>query len=502
MSWMLQKARQFEELSERKIAEDLRPAFHLTPPTGWMNDPNGFSFYNGTYHLFYQYYPYADHWGPMHWGHSTTDDFLHWNRRPAALAPDSSSDLQGCFSGGAVTAPDGRHALIYTGCRWDEGPCGNSNVRQRQCIALGDGVDYAKPDVDGHGDNIIIDGASLPEGFSREDFRDPKIWRDSRGYHMLAVNRAADGPGQILSFSSEDLFHWTFRGVIVHNDGARYGIMWECPEVLYLDGREIYIISGQDMHAIGREFFSGDHTFWFFGNDSEHFGKPVKKLEAHNLDYGFDFYATQSIQSEDGRTILLSWMQNWDTTNFKPASQKWNGQMTIPRELSVRENVLCQTPVRELKQYREIIGQEDNWKVSGVLQKENIQGRILDIEMELSGTDYRDFILHLAHDEEHDLKVIYNRANQTMTVDRTLIESIRDIPTVRSFPIHPVLAHRNPDDPLKIRIVLDLFSAEIFVNEGAQVFTTTFYTPVKAQEVLFESDGVTSVSFKVYRVCL
>lgn len=500
MTKKLEEARLFEQ--NNRISSLEKPLFHLTPPVGWMNDPNGFSYYKGTYHLFYQYYPYKDVWGPMHWGHATTTDFLHWDMEPAALAPDSVSDLQGCFSGGAVTAPDGRHALIYTGCRWDESPEENSNVRQRQCIALGDGIDYEKPDLDGKGGNVVIDSTSLPEGFSKEDLRDPKVWKDEQGYHLLAVSRAEDGYGQLISFDSEDLIHWNYKGVLAHNDGGKYGIMWECPDVTVIDGQEVYMVSGQDMHAIGREFFSGDHAFWFFGNGGGHRGEAVERVEPHNLDYGFDFYATQTVRTADGRTILLAWMQNWDT-NFKPRDQKWNGQVTIPRELSVREGTLYQNPVRELKKYREEICRLEKQSVraeDGPFRRDDLKGRVLDLELELSGEYYREFTIHLAHDADHDVSVIYDRVKQMVTVDRTLIGSIRDIPAVRSFPVHAAGAHKDGRDPLKMRIVLDRYSAEIFVNEGAQVFSTTFYTPLEADEIFFESDGETGIDLAAYRI--
>ena len=82
----------------------------MTPYVGWMNDPNGFSFYHGKYHLFYQYNPYATQWGPMHWGHAVSTDLLHWEYLPCAIAPDSPSDNgPGCFSGSATELDDGRH---------------------------------------------------------------------------------------------------------------------------------------------------------------------------------------------------------------------------------------------------------------------------------------------------------------------------------------------------------------------------------------------------------
>ena len=111
----LEKARDYEAKYGSRITEEERPVFHVTPTVGWLNDPNGFSYYNGQYHLFYQYNPYSTHWDSMHWGHLVSEDMLNWKRLPAALAPDTWYDNFGVFSGSALTAPDGRHLLIYTG---------------------------------------------------------------------------------------------------------------------------------------------------------------------------------------------------------------------------------------------------------------------------------------------------------------------------------------------------------------------------------------------------
>ena len=92
LSQILRDARKHEETMEREIDERLRPGFHLSARVGWMNDPNGFSFYKGEYHLFYQYHPYNCQWGPMHWGHAVSTDLLHWKYLPAALAPETDYD--------------------------------------------------------------------------------------------------------------------------------------------------------------------------------------------------------------------------------------------------------------------------------------------------------------------------------------------------------------------------------------------------------------------------
>ena len=115
ISETLQCARDFETQYAAYIPEADRPAFHVTGAVGWINDPNGFSCYQGEYHLFYQYHPYTTNWGPMHWGHVKTRDFIRWERLPAAMAPDTEADRDGCFSGSALELPDGRQMLVYTG---------------------------------------------------------------------------------------------------------------------------------------------------------------------------------------------------------------------------------------------------------------------------------------------------------------------------------------------------------------------------------------------------
>ena len=114
MSEMLEKARKYEDEQGKQIKAEDRPAFHVSPYVGWMNDPNGFSYYQGEYHLFYQYNPYDTHWDSMHWGHVVSKDLLHWEYLPAALAPDEDYDKMGCFSGSAIELDDGRQLLMYT----------------------------------------------------------------------------------------------------------------------------------------------------------------------------------------------------------------------------------------------------------------------------------------------------------------------------------------------------------------------------------------------------
>ena len=135
-----------EYIEKNRVDRADKPEFHLTTPVGWLNDPNGFSIYGGKAHLFYQFHPYSTEWGPMHWGHSTSDDFIRWEELPTALAPDSDYDAFGCFSGTAIEN-DGKHVLFYTGVVEEKLADGTKNVIQNQCMAVGDGISYEKTNV-------------------------------------------------------------------------------------------------------------------------------------------------------------------------------------------------------------------------------------------------------------------------------------------------------------------------------------------------------------------
>ena len=187
MSKPLEKAIAYEQEMEWRISEKDRPAFHLSSRVGWMNDPNGFSLYDGKYHLFYQYHPYNSHWGPMHWGHAVSKDLLHWEYLPCAMAPDEPYDSDGVFSGSALTLPDGRHLLMYTGVIRTFFEDGRTLDIQTQNIAFGDGIRYEK-----YKGNPVIREDGLPEGGSIHDFRDPKIWQKEDGSYRAVVATISD----------------------------------------------------------------------------------------------------------------------------------------------------------------------------------------------------------------------------------------------------------------------------------------------------------------------
>ena len=289
MSQALRDARRYEEGVETYIKPEDRPGFHLSARVGWMNDPNGFSYYMGQYHMFYQYHPYDSHWGPMHWGHAVSTDLLHWEYLPAALAPDRIYDRDGCFSGNAITLPDGRHMLMYTGIINEIGEGGKTQEVQTQNLAFGDGLDYEK-----YEGNPVLTDADLPEGGSKYAFRDPKPWRVADGtYRALIANDREGHGGQMLLFRSEDAIHWEFVKAFSENH-YRLGRMWECPDFFRLDENDVLFVSPQDMLPEGFEYHNGNGTVCQIGTFDEKSGRFTPEYH-QAIDYGIDFYALQSL---------------------------------------------------------------------------------------------------------------------------------------------------------------------------------------------------------------
>lgn len=493
VSELLQKARDYEEKYAAFITDEERPLFHVTPRIGWTNDPNGFSVYKGEYHLFYQYHPYSLKWGPMHWGHVVSRDFLRWEYLPAALAPDQPYDGDGCFSGSAVEMPDGRQLLMYTGVKESLRSDGTRQVIQNQCLAVGDGLNYEKLSI-----NPVLGAEDLPEGFSVADFRDPKIIPSpDGGYDCVVGNRTDDTSGAILLFHSDDGFDWHFVTILdrCYNE---FGKMWECPDFFELDGRHIIMISPQEMSALGMEFHNGNGTMFLIGcyDRKNH---VFERDNVHAVDYGLDFYAPQTLEAPDGRRIMIAWMQNWDTCGGQPSEAKWFGQMTVPRELSFRDGRVVQNPVRELEAYHGHRVAYANIPVREEVTLRGVYGRTIDMTVTvkpLSTGGYKQFCIKLAVGSQHYTSLSYCPESSIVRLSRSHSGINRDFVHERECFV------RDRGGEIKLRIILDRFSAEIFVNDGEQAMSVTLFTPQTADGISFEAQGKVLMSLEKYNIVM
>ncbi|MDE7245194.1 MAG: glycoside hydrolase family 32 protein [Oscillospiraceae bacterium] len=502
ISEKLQKARDYVAEQGAHIPPENYPLFHVTPVVGWLNDPNGFSVYKGEYHIFYQYHPYGLQWGPMHWGHSKSRDFVRWERLPVSLAPDEDYDHNGCFSGSAAELPDGRHLLMYTAGKIISQEDGTPKKLQIQCLAIGDGVDYEK-----FSGNPVMDGSVLPPEGIDLDFRDPKIWLEGDIWYAVIVNRIRDetagcNTGAVLLYSSANLEDWELAGQLdcSHNE---YGKMWECPDFFQLDGKQVLLVSPQEMETKDPALHEGHVALCLLGDWD---GKTFTRRSVQPVDQGLDFYAPQTLLTPDGRRIMIGWMQS-EFTKYVPDGSQWFGMFSLPRELRIQDGRLIQSPVRELENYRKEQTVYQNVRISAPLSLPGICGRTLELNLTVrpvEGETYDNFILKFAQNSRYFTSLTFDPIRNVLVLDRSQSGFPRGIKTPNGYPagvIHqrtvPLLEER---DELRLRVLLDRYSAEIYVNGGEQVLTVTFYTPQTADGIIFDSEGTASLDVEQYRL--
>lgn len=206
------------------------------------------------------------------------------------------------------------------------------------------------------------------------------------------------------------------------------------------------------------------------------------------IDYGIDFYAPQTVLTPDGRRVMIGWMQNWDTCQLsRTPDRRWFGQMSLPRELSIRDGRLFQKPVRELEQYRSNLVSYRGVKVEGELALDGIEGRTVDLEITVRPGDsfdlYRKFSVRFAQDGQFRTALSFRPHESMIKIDRKFSGSCRAYIHQRRC----LVSHE--DGALKLRIILDRFSAEVFINDGEQVMSATIFTDLAAKGISFFADG-------------
>ena len=474
--------------------KDQRPLFHFATPGGWCNDPNGFSEFAGKIHLFYQYHPYSTQWGPMHWGHVTSGDFLKWEIEPVALAPDSEADFKGCFSGTAIEY-EGKHLLAYTGVSENE-----EGEVQNQCLAFGDGKNYKKVSS-----QPVITARDIPFDYVHAHFRDPKIWKRDGKIYMICGLKQKDGKGCLVMFESADVKKWTYKGVI---DSSRDGLstMWECPDISVVNGKELLIFSPQEMkenYQLG--FHDGNNSIYVSGKlDYEKCiftreRRPENNYTAALVDYGIDFYAPESLQLSDGRLIMTAWMQAWESY-ITPENYIWSGLMTLPRELSLKNGRLYQKPVRELEGWKSEgrAGEIAGGKNECIFKKARRHFE-LDLKSQAASGQIN---LSLAGGAEKVMLKI-NLDDKSISFDRSESLVAGKIPYRKA----KIRTEENAGGEnsqtggkFKFQIICDTCSLEVFINDGIMTFTNIFYMSDVLSDLVIENGTNQSLTYDFWKI--
>jgi len=440
-------------------SEEFRPQFHYSPKENWLNDPNGMVYYEGEYHLFYQYYPYGKEWGPMHWGHAVTKDLIHWTELPIALYPD---DIGAMFSGSAVV-DENNTTGFFTNTSEKKGlvaiyTTDNSGIQQQNVAYSTDKgrtwIKYTGNPVLKTSDDPLNNGA----------FRDPKVFWDEDAKKWIMV--VAGGP--LRFFSSSDLKNWKAEAM-------QPEIETECPDFLRMK------VGGTNEY---KWVLSGGGRFYMIGDFKEVNGKLtfVPETDKISMNFGRDSYAGQTYNNTpDGRVIMINWMNTWD--NYCKAvsaiTEPFNGNFNLQLELKLKKNLqgqikLIQEPIKEYDSLRlapTVIENATVGSTGNVLQ--GITGKQTEIVAEFTpGAATTDVGFKLRVGNNQETVVNYNIATKKVSIDRSKSGKIPTENGNRYYESDLFKAvetgdmSMTSDGKIKLKIYLDWASIEVFGNEG------------------------------------
>ncbi|MBQ7164427.1 MAG: glycoside hydrolase family 32 protein, partial [Clostridia bacterium] len=446
-----------------------RHTYHVMPPVGWMNDPNGFNYAFGKYHMFFQFNPYSAEWGPMHWGHYTTEDFVKWHLEPTAIAPDEDYDRDGCFSGTSIVKDNGFY-LMYTAV---------AGGLQTQALARSaDGVNFVK-------EGQVITGEDLPADCSRSDFRDPKVFLRNGIYYAITGSADVDGSGQLLLLESPDLMRWKYVGR-VWKDRRTEGI-YECPDLTVIDGKDVLITSPQGLAADGWRHENLHGNLYMAGSIDLETGAFHSEYE-DEIDGGFDFYAAQTLTAPDGRIIMTAWMQMW-SRSMPTAKGGWAGAAILPRELSIVNGKLIQTPVREIEKYRQNGVYLSEKTIDGEVSFAGVNGVKVELDFSMNIDSAEKTGVKLYKGDINETKIYYDAKQEKVVFDRSGMGiRISHDPKEKDASVRSVKIKLN-GNVIRFRIFLDVSSCEVFINGGERTMTGNVYSGPADNGICFFAEG-------------
>ncbi len=453
MKYTVRNAERFIAKNKSGVDNTFRPTYHFSPSIGWINDPNGLIKYKNRYHIFYQYYPYSTESGPMHWGHSVSDDLLSFSEVGVALAPDAK-DENGCFSGGAETVGD-ELKLVYTRHR-DR----TDTVEQKETICLAssvDGVKFVKTDLP------IFDNDSLPRSVDKTNFRDPYPVKIGDIYYVF-VGGKEGGKGVIIVLSGKtpNSLEYCFK----IGPFGELGCMAECPSYCRIDGKDVLVVSGVHEH----ERNNGLETVWtsyFIVGNIDFGAKTVTVDHIREIDRGDAFYAPQFVRYADQPTVI-AWMENWGKRYpTRDLKHGWTGAFTVPREISIENGEVYQKPIVALEQKRRPIDEKTLPKSCDIVAKvgKNFKIRIA----------ARDGSVKIGNDGDK----IYLDTRYSNNLNEKIIR------TEKSY------------GDCEIRILSDVSCIELFVAGGKEAISSRIYF---YGDYRLEYDGDVK-SLEAYEIC-
>lgn len=443
---------------------------HIEMPFGLVNDPNGLSYFNGKYHIFYQWNPFGCEHKTKHWALVKTTDFVNFTKPEIILKPEDWFDKNGCYSGGAYVKDD-TLKLFYTGNVKNE----KDERESYQCI-----VDYNKDGSFEKRGPII---PKQPDGYTAH-FRDPMIFVNEGIYYMVLGVQRENLSGAALIYKSDDIEKWELVGEL-ETDMKEFGYMWECPNIIKVnDDRYAFLFSPQGLEA---EEFKNQNIYqsgYVIGNLDFKVPQLKNHSEFKEIDMGFDFYAPQVFTHND-KNIMIGWVGMPDKDSEYPSGENggWMFPLTLPRVLEYKDNVLYQKPLKEVENLREkqivSVKDLDINEYSLDLDFRNIE---IDLELLLEESTFIDFKF-IFRDEY--INLTYNKENGVCVIDRNNMKLGGK--GIRKFKL-------NVDKTLKLHMFIDNSVMEIYYQEGLETTTLMYFPKFDDFKIEIKSDNKVKMS--------
>lgn len=460
---ILDTGNDFKEMDEGEFREFIRSAYreqyHFTPVVNWMNDPNGLCWYQGYYHLFYQFNPFGQEWNNMYWGHAASTDLVHWKHLPVALEPQTEilDNLElkgGAFTGSALAEEDEVHFWLtrHIGPHED----GGETVQYQTEMRSSDMIHFSQ-------ERTVIE--EKPEGASF-DFRDPKVGRYGDKWYLV-LGSCLNEKGAILLYESKDQENWNYKcPLIVENTPIR---TIECPDFFPLDEKYVAMGAWMDHYDEEGRF---QMSRYYIGKWE---GAELHAEKEQWMDFGSNCYAAQSF-FHDGRRIVIGWISDFYGEHVALPNGAY-GSMTLPRELHIRENRIYAQPVKEVYELKEKLlysGKETSMRLEG------ISGNCY--YAKVSGEENGEFSILLGKDQEKNIFLKSEGGSVFLKTTGVKSENIRFVSSVEKF--------RNAE------IFVDGRTVEVYLNDGEDVGTKLFYN--SQTEGCFEMDSRIPLDLEIY----
>ncbi|MDO4976610.1 MAG: glycoside hydrolase family 32 protein [Eubacteriales bacterium] len=422
---------------------------HLKAPGSWLNDPNGFIYYKGQYHLFYQHFPFATRWGTMHWGHAVSDDLVHWEHLGVAIFPTKHFDKDGIFSGSALEV-DGDMYLYYTGVKYYASEADNCHISLNDVYECNQAMITSKDGIhfNNYDDKKLLIPVIYDDNIAYYNHtRDPKLWKDGDTYYMVLGSTYKMEIGRIIVCTSKDAIHWDIRTV---KEDKKFGRILECPDYFEVNGQQLLLIS--PMYIVPEsEGYTAQSMIGTVEFDPE--SCEFKKLgDFEFIDHGRDIYATQSCVDEEGRRVMVVWVRMPKDAENPWEEKPWNGMMCIPRVIDyIDDTVYYRIHPNVMKYFNKKLSseevktfhanQKDPWMMQTTItngQKLNIAGFKLWMEDDAIHTDRSDVF-------------------------------------VEDTNLHKTFALPAYAKEYKLTIIVEPNVIEVYVDDGKHVLTNTVY---------------------------